>query len=179
MIRDLAFFQLQEELAQFLYDEADLLDRRRFREWLDMLADDLAYVMPLRRNVPLGAPAAAENTESGRDILWFDEDKWTLGKRVEQIMTGFHWAEEPLSRVTHMVTNVQLLDAQPSAAAATEATVRSRFLVYQNRAADEAYFFVGKRTDTLRRAAAGWQLARREILLDQNVLLAKNLTVFF
>jgi 3-phenylpropionate/cinnamic acid dioxygenase small subunit len=38
---------------------------------------------------------------------------------------------------------------------------------------------VGKRTDTLRRIGGAWKLARREIILDQNVLLAKNLTVFF
>jgi 3-phenylpropionate/cinnamic acid dioxygenase small subunit len=179
MIRDLAFYRLQEELAQFLYDEADLLDERRFAEWLDLLAEDLVYFMPLRRNVAFGDESVAENTKSGSEIAWFDEDKWTLTKRVEQILTGVHWAEEPLSRVCHMVTNVQLLEVQPSAVTAAEATVKSRFLIYQNRVADETYFFVGKRTDKLRRADGVWKLARREILLDQNVLLAKNLTVFF
>jgi hypothetical protein len=31
----------------------------------------------------------------------------------------------------------------------------------------------------LRRAGSDWQIARREIILDQNVLLAKNLSTFF
>jgi len=34
-------------------------------------------------------------------------------------------------------------------------------------------------TDTLRRDGDSWLIARREIFLEQNVLLAKNLTLFF
>ncbi len=94
--------------------EADLLDQRMFREWLDLLADDLVYFMPIRRNVKFGQHAEKENTRQGEGISWFDEDKWTLGKRVEQILTGVHYAEEPLSRVTHMVSNVRLLEVAPS-----------------------------------------------------------------
>jgi 3-phenylpropionate/cinnamic acid dioxygenase small subunit len=169
---------LKHEIEEFLFREADLLDERRFSEWLDLLADDLVYFMPMRRNVKHGE-LERENTRLGKDISWFDEDKWTLAKRVEQIQTGVHWAEEPLSRVTHMVSNVQVVEAKPSPQDAQEATVRCRFLVYQNRAQYETYTFVGRRTDTLRRAGDSWKITRRMILLDQNVLLAKNLSVFF
>jgi 3-phenylpropionate/cinnamic acid dioxygenase small subunit len=171
--------QLKHEVEEFLYREADLLDERRFDEWLDTLAEDLVYFMPMRRNVKHGEHAARENTRLGEDISWFDEDKWTLRKRVEQIQTGVHWAEEPLSRVSHMVSNVQVLKATPSVADAREVLARSRFLVYQNRAQYETYLFAGKRNDVLRKTPEGFRLARREIILDQNVLLAKNLTVFF
>lgn len=171
--------QLKHEVEEFLYREADLLDERRFDEWLDTLAEDLVYFMPMRRNVKHGEHAARENTRLGQDISWFDEDKWTLRKRVEQIQTGVHWAEEPLSRVSHMVSNVQVLKATPSAADAREVLARSRFLVYQNRSQYETYLFAGKRNDVLRKTPDGFRLARREIILDQNVLLAKNLTVFF
>jgi 3-phenylpropionate/cinnamic acid dioxygenase small subunit len=44
---------------------------------------------------------------------------------------------------------------------------------------DEQNIFVGKRNDTLRRANGSWKIARREIYLDQNVMLSKNLSVFF
>ena len=178
-MRPLAWYQLREEIEDFLYLEADLLDQRRFKEWLDLLAEDLVYFMPIRRNVKFGQHAERENTKQGEGISWFDEDKWTLSKRVEQIMTGVHWAEEPLSRVCHMVSNIQILDARPSLEAAEEVTVRSRFMVYQNRLEDETNFFVGKRTDLLRNAGGGWKLAKREIILDQSVLLSKNLTVLF
>jgi 3-phenylpropionate/cinnamic acid dioxygenase small subunit len=105
---------------------------------------------------------------------WFDEGKATLTQRVQQILTGVHWAEEPLSRVCHMISNVQLITVTSAGV-----TVKSRFLIYRNRLQDETDFFVGKREDVLRRVDNQWKIARRKILLDQNVLLAKNLTVFF
>lgn len=172
-------WKLKDEIENFLYDEAELLDSRRFSEWLDLLEDDLVYWMPIRRNVKYGQHGEQENTRIGKDINWFDEDKWTLKKRVEQIETGEHWAEEPLSRVSHMVSNVQIMEVRESDSGAEEVVARSRFLVYQNRVEYETYFFVGKRTDTLRRIDGQWKLARREIILDQSVLLAKNLSVFF
>lgn len=174
-----ALFRLKLEVEDFLYREAELLDGRRFKEWLDLLADDIGYFMPIRRNVKFGQHTERENTRQGEGISWFDEDKWTLSKRVEQILTGVHYAEEPLSRVTHMVTNVRIADARPSVEQAAEVTVTSRFLVYQNRVEYETYTYVGRRIDTLRRAEYDWQIARREIILDQSILLAKNLTTFF
>jgi 3-phenylpropionate/cinnamic acid dioxygenase small subunit len=60
-----------------------------------------------------------------------------------------------------------------------EVTVSCRFVVYRNRLETDTDLFVGKRQDTLRRVDGAWRLARREILLDQNVLLAKNITFFF
>ena len=39
---------LGQEIADFLYREAELLDERRYREWLDLLADDVRYWMPMR-----------------------------------------------------------------------------------------------------------------------------------
>jgi 3-phenylpropionate/cinnamic acid dioxygenase small subunit len=177
--RGLAWYVLKQEVEDFLYLEADLLDQRRFREWLDLLAEDLVYFMPIRRNVKFGQHAEKENTRQGEGISWFDEDKWTLSKRVDQVLTGVHYAEEPLSRVTHMVSNVRLLTALPSAEEADEVSVSSRFLVHQNRVEYETYTFIGRRTDVLRRVGASWQIARREMILEQNVLLAKNLSIIF
>lgn len=170
---------LREEIAQFLYHEAELLDTRRFEDWLDLLADDLTYFMPIRRNVKFGEHARHEDTVQGEGISWFDEDKWTLTKRVEQIMTGDHYAEEPLSRVCRMVSNVQVADRNGPCGEGDLIDTASRFLLYQNRGQYETTLFAGKRYDRLRRTRSGWQIAARKIVLDQNILLAKNLTVFF
>ncbi|MFQ3455245.1 3-phenylpropionate/cinnamic acid dioxygenase subunit beta [Bradyrhizobium sp. UFLA01-814] len=177
--RSATYYRLKADVEDFYYHEADLLDDRRFRDWLELLTDDISYFMPIRRNVKFGQQAARENTKRGEGISWFDEDKWTLTKRVEQILTGVHYAEEPLSRITHMVSNVQIKGARPDVDAARELDVTSRFLVYQNRVEYETYIFVGRRNDTLRLTDNGWKIARREILLEQNILLAKNLTTFF
>jgi 3-phenylpropionate/cinnamic acid dioxygenase small subunit len=169
---------LIQEIGDFLYREAELLDERRYEEWLALLSDDIRYWMPMRRNVKTG-DEAREFTRSGTDINWFDEGKETLSRRVKQIRTGIHWAEEPVSRISHLVTNIQLLEANPSIAGAQEVAVKCRFLIYRNRVETETDILVGKREDLLRREGDDWRIARRKIILDQNVLLSKNLTFFF
>lgn len=174
----IASLLLAEEIRDFLHLEAELLDERRFAEWLDLLSEDIRYWMPITRNVRHDG-AALERTRERQDTAWFDEGKETLRQRVAQIATGMHWAEEPRSRTTHMLSNIRIVSATPDARAAEEVEVRSRFLLYRNRVHDETDFFVGKRHDRLRRVEGQWKVARREILLDQTVLLAKNLTSFF
>ena len=168
---------LRQEIADFLYREAELLDQRRYRDWLDLLADDVRYWMPMRRNVKFGEDER-EFTRAQHDINWFDEGKETLARRVKQIETGIHWAEEPRSRVSHLVSNVQVQGVEPSIADPQEVAVTCRFLIYRNRVETETDILVGGREDWLRRNGEGWLLARRKIILDQNVLLSKNLTFF-
>jgi len=175
---DMAQLLLERQVANFLYHEAELLDERRCEEWLNLLADDVRYWMPMRRNVKFGE-LEREFTREGQDVNWFDEGKETLTRRVQQILTGVHWAEEPLSRICHMISNVQLLGATPSMLEPSEVTVKSRFLIYRNRVETETDILVGKREDVLRRIDGQWKISRRKIILDQNVLLSKNLTFFF
>lgn len=177
--RDARYFALRAQIEEFLYDEAELLDERRFKEWIDTLADDLEYFMPMESNVRFGEHAAREHTTRAAQMSWFNEGKWTLGKRVDQILTGVHWAEEPLSRVCRMVSNVRLTSIDEGADGLLTVGASSRFLIYQNRCEYEQYFFVGDRLDVIRRTAQGWRLAKREIRIHQNVLLAKNLSIFF
>lgn len=179
LARDSRYYEIKREIEEFLYDEANMLDERRFQEWLTTLAEDLRYFMPIEYNVKFGEHATRELTTREKHMSWFNEGKWTLTKRAEQILTGVHWAEEPLSRVCRLVSNVQLTSIETNEAGEMEVDVSSRFLLYQNRCEYEQYFFVGDRIDRIRRTADGWQLARREIRIHQNVLLAKNLTVFF
>jgi 3-phenylpropionate/cinnamic acid dioxygenase small subunit len=174
----LARVLLKEDVEEFLYREAELLDERRYEEWLDLFTEDARYFMPMRRNVPAGEPAR-EFTREGEDVNWFDEGKDTLTRRVKQILTGVHWAEQPPSRICHMVSNVQILRAVPGGPAPAEVDIKSRFLIYRNRVETETDLLVGKREDSLRRVDGAWRIARRKIILDQSVLLVKNLTFFF
>ena len=175
---DLAEVLLNHQIEQFLYQEAELLDERRYEDWLDLLTEDIRYWMPMRRNVKFGE-LEREFTREGQDINWFDEGKDTLTRRVNQILTGVHWAEEPLSRICHTVSNVQILGTTPSVSEPAEVSVKCRFMIYRNRVETETDFLVGKREDVLRRVDGQWKIAQRKIVLDQSVLLAKNLTFFF
>ena len=165
---------LQMEVERFLYTEALLLDERRLTEWLDLLADDLHYWMPIRRNIKFG-DWDLEFSDPETEISYFDEGKDILEGRVRQINTGVHWAEEPVSRFEHLISNVLILSEDGD-----QVKVSSKFFVYQNRLQDEVQMFVGRRYDTLRRDSdTGFKVVKREILLDQNVLLPKVVNTFF
>lgn len=165
---------LAREIERFLYDEAALLDERRFSDWAGLLADDIHYHMPIRRNVKFGE-WHRENTDSASEISWFDEGKRILEGRVRQLETGVHWPEEPFSRIRHLITNVRVLEVRDD-----EVEVNSNFYIHLNHLRDEEVRFIGTRYDVLRRdSATGWKIAKRKILLDQNILLAKVISTFF
>ncbi len=102
----------------------DTTVERHYEDWLELLTEDVRYWMPMRRNIKFGE-LEREFTREGHDINWFDEGKDTLTRRVNQILTGVHWAEEPLSRITHMVSNVQVLGATPSWSEPEETTAKT------------------------------------------------------
>jgi 3-phenylpropionate/cinnamic acid dioxygenase small subunit len=165
---------LQQEIEQFLYAEAALLDAREFDTWLSLLADDLHYFMPtrrttLRRERDLEYSAADE-------VALFDEDKPSMVVRVRRLNTGLAWAEEPPSRTRHLVTNVRIADRGNG-----EYTVNSYFALHRSRLERDVDLFYGERIDRLRRVdgAFGFQIARRTIHLDQATVLAPNLSMFF
>ncbi|MGD9812755.1 MAG: 3-phenylpropionate/cinnamic acid dioxygenase subunit beta [Sphingobium sp.] len=164
---------LKEQVEDFLAREAELLDNREFDSWLDLLDEDLRYWMPVARNFEHGKPQQ-EFSREGIDAAWFDEGKSTLIQRIMQIKGGDHWAEEPLSRTSHMVSNIRIESVDGELL-----TVRCKFLLYVNRRDDEVRLFVGKRTDVLRKTKDSFLIHRRSIFLDQSKMLFKNLSTFF
>jgi 3-phenylpropionate/cinnamic acid dioxygenase small subunit len=176
---------LIREVEQFLYREARLLDDRRFHDWLELFTDDVRYWMAARSNrypksskaISILDPDRYVEDDIGREdeLAILDESKETLSGRVARLDTGMAWAEDPPSRSRHLITNIEVEPGD----AANEVKVYSNFMVYRSRAETEQDFYVGARRDVLRRVAGAWKIAGRKITLDQNVLLAKNVSIFF
>jgi 3-phenylpropionate/cinnamic acid dioxygenase small subunit len=172
-------------VEQFLFREARLLDERRFHEWLQLFTDDTHYWMTARANrYPRSSKAIAvldpdryaeEDISRADELGLFDEDIKTLTARVARLDTGMAWAEDPPSRTRHLISNIEVVPD----AGASELTVHCNFIVYRNRGETEQDFYVGAREDRLRLVDGEWKIARRRLVLDQNVLLAKNLSIFF
>ena len=167
---------LTHEIHEFLCREADLLDERRYEEWLDLLTDDVSYWAPIRRNVQFGH-WDTENTRQGLDMNWFDEGKATLRLRVRQLMSGVHWVEEPTPRVSRLISNVHDVRAVPDPEHPEEVSVKYRILIYRNKLDDSTDVFAGKRHDVLRKVEGQWKIAKRAMLLDQSVLLAATMPI--
>ena len=176
---------LLREVEQFLYREARLLDDRQLHQWVELLAEDLRYWMPMRSNIyPANSKAIASLDEAQQEqreltepheLAVMDETRETLRRRIERLDSGLAWAEDPPSRTRHFISNVELEPTDnPS-----EVRVYSNFIMYRTRGEREEDFYVGSREDLLRRSGGGWLLAYRKIVLDQTVMSAKNVSNFF
>jgi phthalate 3,4-dioxygenase beta subunit len=154
---------------QFLVEEAALLDAADYAGWLELLCEDIRYVMPVRVTTARGA-----GFDSLSDMAHFDEDMYALRKRVQRLATDHAWTEDPPSRTRHFVTNVRTFRAAPG-----ELSVQSALLLFRSRGdTREADLLSAGRADLLRETAAGLRLARREITVDESVLRTQNLAVF-
>ncbi|MEK4967247.1 aromatic-ring-hydroxylating dioxygenase subunit beta [Cytobacillus sp. FSL R7-0696] len=167
--------ELQHEIEQFYYKEAQLLDHSEFEAWLALMDKDIHYWMPIRMN-RLGREMAQEYTAKGQGGH-YDDTYETMRGRIRARVSGVNWAENPVSRTRHLISNVMINETEEP----NTYEVVSSFIVYRNRSENQADIFPGERRDVLRRSEGGlgFKIARRTILIDQSTLLSNNLSVFF
>ncbi|MCU1645757.1 MAG: 3-phenylpropionate dioxygenase beta subunit [Nocardia sp.] len=172
---------LQHRVEQFLYGEAQLLDHWHWGSWLELFAEDILYWMPVRKN-RLRRQRDQDEVPQGIEVAHFYDNLESLRMRVNQMHSGTHWAEDPPSRCRHLVTNVIVTPRGESGSATADSAeydVSSNFLLYRNRLESETDIWAGERRDLLRTTPTGFEIAKRTILLDQNVVQSKNLSVLF
>lgn len=164
---------LRQQIEDFYYREAELLDERKLREWFDLLTEDIRYWMPIRHNTLERPSELVEELSRPGEGYYFDDDSKSIKIRVERADSKIAWAEVPPSRTRHLITNVRVKKVDGD-----EVEVHSNFLVYRTRMEIDKDMFVGERRDILRRVSGTFKIARRTIILDQAVLDAKNISVF-
>ncbi|MCM2393720.1 3-phenylpropionate/cinnamic acid dioxygenase subunit beta [Streptomyces albipurpureus] len=159
-----------QEAHQWLTDETYLLDAQRYEEWLTLLTEDIHYLMPVRVTTALGS---GYDTSPG--MAHFDEDKYSLSRRVARFLTEHAWTEDPPSRMRHHIGNVRTFaTADPD-----HLIAESSVLLFRSRGdVNEPALVSAGREDLLRRGPDGWLLARRTIMADEAVLRMQNLAVF-
>ncbi len=89
----------ERDLArQLLEQEARLLDRLLYEEWLTLFTPECAYWIP---STPDGGDPRTEIAIS------FD-DRRRLEDRVFRLRTGYAWSQAPASRTARMISNVEV-----------------------------------------------------------------------
>lgn len=155
---------------RWLVEEAWLLDAQVYAEWLELLCEDIHYLMPVRVTTALGA-----GFDTAPGMAHFDEDKYSLGRRIARFATEHAWTEDPPSRLRHHLSNVRTFatgDDDHLIAESATLLFRSRGDVHPG-----AIVSAG-REDLLRRTESGFKLARRTILVDDSVIRMQNLAIF-
>jgi phthalate 3,4-dioxygenase beta subunit len=155
---------------QFLVDEAYLLDSQQYDAWLESMTEDVHYHMPVRVTTALGS-----GFDTSPGMAHFDENKYSLSRRVARFRTEHAWTEDPPSRLRHFITNVRTFATEDDA----HLVVESAELLFRSRGDVNEHALIScGREDLLRREGDDWRLARRTILVDESVIRMQNLAVF-
>lgn len=162
---------LQLTCEAFLDHEAELLDDRRLDDWLGLLAEDVAYRVPIRTTRERTA-----ETEFSDESYHLKEDRSSLAVRIERLENDFAWSEDPPSRNRRFVSNVRITEWGEDDW--TEVRLRNNLLLFRSFDDDtEPDLLSAERHDTLRCGDSGWQLAARTVYLDHTVVPTDSLTV--
>lgn len=157
-------------VREFLALEIGHLQAGRYEQWLALFAPNARYWMPLAYVRDTRADAEAHASE----LAHFDDSFETLRLRVDRLTSKRAWTETPPSRVRYFIEPCAI-----ELRGAGQIFVTSNFLIHQSRLQRDQAMFSGLREDTLQGLDYGFRIVQRRIVLDQVVIPAKNLSIFF
>ena len=147
----------REQVEDFLYAEAALLDEWRLDQWLALFDQERGgYYMPTTDH-PDGDP----NT----DLFLIADDMPKLRSRVEQLLSGLTWAENPRSRIRHMISNVRILGRD-----ADELHVTANFVVFRMRFQNIDSYIGTYHYKLIPRDNGAFTILERRVVLDLEAL---------
>lgn len=169
--------ELRQSIEQFLYEEADRLDRWDWAGWRDLLHPGIRYLCVTRPNLYHRDLRKLAQAGVSAATPLFDETYASLCERLEQLGEHNHWAQNPGTRTRHMVTNIRVTRAADPGSV----SVQSNFYLHVSKNERQVDQFVGQRLDVLRRhdGPLGWRLAERMALVDMSTVLAANISTLF
>jgi p-cumate 2,3-dioxygenase beta subunit len=148
----------RQQVEDFLYAEAALLDSWSLDDWLLLYDEDAKYEVPCN-DAPDGNPDT--------DLLLIDDDYPRLRARVERLNSRRAHREYPHSRTNHQIFNVRV--AEPGGD--REISVRASFTVWRFRGSKTSCY-VGHYRYRLRQSDNGFRIAFKRAELDMTDLRA-------
>ena len=139
----------QRAVEQFLYRQAELLDRKAWDGFIDLFAEDGIY----------WAPASPEQTTGEGVPSIFYEDRNLMRVRMKRVTHPHAWSQAPDWGTNHLVSNVVIEGEDPKTGALV---VRSRFHMMEFRR-DTSRHFAGSYVHHLRRARDGFRIKLQRV----------------
>jgi len=136
-------------IEQFLMHEARLLDERRFRDWMELFADDGTYWVP----------AVPDQKSPFDQASLFYDDRDLMRTRVERLEHPRIHVQTPPSRTAHLIGNVLIEEVD---ATKGEVVVGSTVIMVEYR--DEVQrVFAGRQHHRLRRDGASFRIVQKRV----------------
>ena len=100
-------FPSRDDLIDFVYEEARMLDEARFEDWLDLWAPDSHYWMPLEYK--------QSDPKLVTSLLY--EDDFLRRMRVKRMAGARTYSQSPRSRCSHVLNRPRIVDMNGDAGA--------------------------------------------------------------
>jgi p-cumate 2,3-dioxygenase subunit beta len=147
---------LQHRVQKFLFHEADLLDRWDLYGWLDLFAEEAAYLVP-------PTDVVGDDADPARSLFYVFDDHTRIRERVVRLEKKGAHSEYPRSKTRHLVSNVLAeRDDQVIAAKASFAVWRSKD--------GNTDVFVGHYRYRLIEVGGDLKIAEKKCILDLDAL---------
>jgi 3-phenylpropionate/cinnamic acid dioxygenase small subunit len=138
----------QHAVEQFLYHQADLLDRKEWERWIGLFTDDGIYWMP---------PEPSYTTWDGTPAI-FAEDRNLMRVRMGRVLHPDAWSQRPLWGTNHVLSNVMIEKESP----AGDVIARSRFHMMELRR-DDVRHFAGSYMHQLKKTKQGYRIKLQRV----------------
>jgi p-cumate 2,3-dioxygenase subunit beta len=142
----------RQEVEDFLYHEAALLDAWQLDEWLALLTGDAQYRVPSNDR---------RDADPADTLFTIADDIQRIRARVARLKDPNAHAEYPRSRTRRMISNVRIRERNGA-----ELRVEANFVVYRFRREERVREYVGMYRYLLRIEGGGLKIAKREALID-------------
>jgi len=138
----------QHAVEQFLYQQSELLDNKKWQDWIDLFTPDGIYWMP---------PDRSYKTWDGQPAI-FAEDKNLMEVRMRRVLHPDAWSQRPLWETNHVVSNVVITKNSPKG----NLVVKSRFHMMELRR-DDVRHFAGSYFHKLKKTKKGYAIQLQRV----------------
>ena len=139
---------LRQRVEDFLYRQAELLDGKRWQDYINLFANDSIYWAP--------ADAAHQHWDGVPSI--FAEDRHLMTVRMKRILHPDAWSQKVLWETNHVIGNVRI----GAAPAPGELLVHSRFHMMELRR-DNSRHFAGRYQHHLVEAGGDYRIKMQRV----------------
>ena len=139
---------VQHAVEQFLYQQADLLDSKKWQDYIDLFAADGVYWVPAD---------PAHTTWDGMPAI-FAEDKNLMNVRMKRVLHPDAWSQRPNWGTNHVVSNVRIDKVGKNG----DVHARSRFHMMELRR-DDVRHFAGAYTHHLKKTKGGYRIKLQRV----------------
>ena len=145
-----------EEIQNFLYHEAALLDEWRLEEWEKLLSADATYFVP---------PNDQPEGNHRNTLFTIADDRERIRQRVIRLLDPNCHAESPPSRTRRMISNIRIIAREDD-----EISVTANFVCYRFRRHERIREYVGVYRYRLKCDKDTIHIKERRVIVDAHEL---------